>query len=306
MAEDPRLSIIVVSYNTREMTLDCLRSVHAETTTPFELIVVDNASSDGSAEAIAAEFPDLHLMAETENHGFAKANNLAAKHARAPYILLLNPDTVVLDGALDALYAFSKDVPEARIWGGRSYYGDGSLNPKTCWQRITLWNLFCRASGLSGLGRNTMLFNPEAYGGWDRGEIREVDIVTGCLLLISRADWESLGGFDLTFVMYGEEADLCHRARHLLHARPHITPAASIIHYEGASEKVRADKMVRLNRAKVELIKRQFPSWQQSLARGLFALWPLSRRIILGALGRPSAKDWAEIWRRRREWNRGF
>lgn len=306
MAKPPVLSIIVVSYNTREMTLACLRSVYAQTTTPFELIVVDNASSDGSAEAIAAEFPDLTLMAETENHGFAKANNMAAKHCTAPYLLLLNPDTVVLDGALDALYAFSQAKPEALIWGGRTYYGDMSLNPRSCWQRITLWNLFCRATGLAGMFKNTTLFNPEAYGSWDRGDIRPVDIVVGCLFLISRENWNTLGGFDLTFVMYGEEADLCHRASKELGAIPHTTPAASIIHYAGASETVRADKVIRVNRAKVELIKRHLPAWQQPIAKMLFAAWPLSRRIALGLIGRPSARDWSEVWARRNEWKNGF
>ena len=93
---DPTLSIIVVSYNTREMTLACLRSVFDQTLAPFELIVIDNASSDGSPEAIAAEFPGITLLAETTNHGFAQANNIAAELVRGEYILLLNPDTVVL------------------------------------------------------------------------------------------------------------------------------------------------------------------------------------------------------------------
>ena len=87
----PLVSIIVVSYNTREMTLECLRSVFAQTGQPFELIVVDNASSDGSAAAIAAEFPDVRLMAEIENHGFAKANNIAASHARGEVSSVAQP-----------------------------------------------------------------------------------------------------------------------------------------------------------------------------------------------------------------------
>ncbi len=304
--EAPVFSIIVVSYNTREMTLECLRSVYAETKTPFELIVVDNASTDGSAEAIAAEFPDITLMAETDNHGFAKANNMAAERATAPYILLLNPDTVVLDGALDALYAFSQERPEARIWGGRSYYGDMTLNPYSCWQRITLWNLFCRASGLSGIFKGSSLFNAEAYGGWDRSDARSVDIVVGCLMLLSKADWDALGGFDLTFVMYGEEADLCQRARTLFGADPHITPDASIIHYGGASETVRADKMVRILRAKAELIKRHFPSSVRGAGLALHKTWPMSRRLACRVLRRDGVATWDEIWTRRAEWQSGF
>lgn len=307
---EPTLSIIVVSYNTREMTLDCLRSVHAETRTPFELIVVDNASGDGSAEAIAAEFPGLRLMAEEVNHGFAAANNLAAKEARGEYLLLLNPDTVVLDGALDKLLEFAKQRPEARIWGGRTLYGDRSLNPSSCWRRMDLWSLFCRATGLATAFPNNPVLNSEGYGGWDRTTEREVDIVTGCLFLISRADWDALGGFDPAFFMYAEEADLCLRARKLIGARPRVTPDAVIVHYTGASQTARADKLVRVLKAKGDLIDRHFPGWQRGLARFLLRAYPASRQFgasLLRRHGDAARKRfdlWSEVNRRRAEWVR--
>lgn len=309
-AAAPSLSIIVVSYNTREMTLECLRSVYAETRAPFELIVVDNASSDGSAEAIAAEFPDLRLMAETVNHGFAAANNLAAKGARGEYLLLLNPDTVVLDGALDKLLAFARRRPEARIWGGRTLYGDRSLNPSSCWRRMDLWSLLCRATGLATAFPNNPVLNSEGYGGWDRTTEREVDIVTGCLFLISRADWEMLGGFDPAFFMYAEEADLCLRARQLIGARPRVTPDSVIIHYTGASQTARADKLVRVLKAKGDLIDRHFPGWQRGFARGLLMAYPSSRQFAAGLLRRrgEAARQrfdlWSEVNQRRAEWER--
>ena len=107
----------MISYNTRAMTIDCLRSVVAETTVPHELIVVDNASPDGSAAAIAAAFPDLRLIASAENLGFAKGNNVAAREAKGTYILLLNPDTLVLDHAIDRLVAFAERTPARRDLG---------------------------------------------------------------------------------------------------------------------------------------------------------------------------------------------
>lgn len=312
-ATAPTLSIIVVSYNTREMTLDCLRSVHAETRADFELIVIDNASEDGSAEAIAAEFPDAILMAERENHGFALANNIAAERARGAYILLLNPDTLVLDGALDRLLDFARARPEARIWGGRTLFGDRSLNPASCWRRMSLWNIFCRTAGLTGVFPKSGFFNAEAYGGWDRASERQVDIVVGCMFLIARDDWQALGGFDPAFVMYGEEADLCLRAARKLGAAPMVTPAATIVHYGGASERVRADKMVRLMRAKTELIRRHFPAWQRPLALTLFQAWPLTRSAAFALLprlgiarGGDSAATWREVWARRGEWQNGY
>lgn len=301
---DPVLSIIVVSYNTREMTLECLRSIVRETQTPHEILVVDNASSDGSAEAIAEEFPDITLFAETENHGFARANNLAAKHARGEYILLLNPDTVVLDRALDRLVEFARARPEARIWGGRTVFGDLSLNPSSCWRRLSLWTLFCRMTGLAAFFRNSEFFNSEAYGGWDRMSERQVDIVVGCLFLLSRADWEALGGFDPVFFMYGEEADLCLRAARDLGARPRVTPDVVIVHYFGASSSVRADKYVRLLQARRELIRRHFPAWQQPIAVLLVNLWAASRRIAEIFIKRHGV--WREVWGRRAEWRGGF
>ncbi|MBS3649422.1 glycosyltransferase [Pseudaminobacter sp. 19-2017] len=303
---DPVVSIVVVSYNTREMTLECLHSVFGETRTRFELIVIDNASSDGSAAAIAAEFPGIRLLAESQNHGFAKANNIAAYHARGEYLLLLNPDTVVLEGAIDRLVDFAQRVPQARIWGGRTMFGDRSLNPSNCWGRMTVWSVTSQALGLSSLFRRSKIFNPEGYGGWLRDSEREVDIVTGCLLLIRRKFWEELGGFDPSFVMYGEEADLCLRARSR-GARPRITPQAQIVHYAGASEMVRSDKMVRLLRAKLLLIRRHFPIWQRPIGLLLFRLWPLSRFWGTRLLRRRDAAEmWSNVWRRRSEWWHGW
>ena len=134
------LSIIVVSYNTREITLECLRSVFAETHgLEFELLVVDNDSSDGSAEAIRSEFPDVWLDALDTNLGFAGANNHAAKRANGNYIQLLNPDTLVLDGAIQSLFRFAESYRGRGIFGGRTLFPDRSLNPSSCWSRITLW-----------------------------------------------------------------------------------------------------------------------------------------------------------------------
>jgi GT2 family glycosyltransferase len=320
----PAVSILVVSYQTREMTLECLASIARETRASHEVIVVDNASSDGSAEAIAEAHPEVRLLAETENHGFARANNIAARHARGDHLLLLNPDTVILDGAVDRLLDFARETPRARIWGGRTVFADGRLNPTSCWRRMSVWNVACRSSGLSRAFPRSELLNSEGYGGWDRGSRREVDIVTGCFLMIGRADWEALGGFDPAFVMYGEEADLCLRAARDLRARPAVTPEATIVHHGGAADRVAADRVVRTLRAKAELLERHLPAWQRPLARPLFRAWPLGRGLMLSAaarLGRGGAGGghrhaegasgegaavWREVWSRRAEWQGGF
>lgn len=303
------VSVIIVSYNTREMTLDCLRSVLEQTRgITYETIVVDNDSSDQSADAIRDAFPDVTLIASEENLGFARANNLAAESANGKYLLLLNPDTVVLGGAIQNLFMFAQNNPHHLIYGGRTLYGDRTLNHTSCWKKPSVWSLFCYATGLTSMFRRSSLFDPESYGSWQRDSVRTVDIVTGCFLMIEKRLWDRLKGFDPVFFMYGEDADLCMRAM-TFGADPVITPEATIIHYRGASEKIRADKMVRLFRAKEQLIRRH---WQSPLiAVGIFLLRTsvFSRAAATNLMKRCGLKDandkadsWGDIWRRRVEW----
>ncbi len=312
MTSAPEISIIVVSYNTREMTLACLRSVAEQTRdTGYELLVVDNDSSDGSAEAIAAEFPELRLIRLEQNIGFARANNLAAREARGERLLLLNPDTVVIDRAIDNLVAFADANPDAGIWGGRTLFGDRSLNPTSCWGQMTVWNLSCRVVGLTAIFPASELFNSETYGDWQRDSVREVDIVTGCLLLITKRLWDELDGFQPHYFMYGEEADLCFRAR-ARGASPMLTPAATIIHYGSASDSGR--KAVSVAAARVTLIREHWTPMRSRL--GVALSWASALTHHLGysvaarLLSRPGVQAHAalhrEVWLARRTWLPGY
>jgi hypothetical protein len=308
---EPVVSVMLVNWNTRELTLECLRSVYAQTRdTPFEVIVVDNGSQDGSAEAIAREFPQAILMAESENHGFAKATNISVERARGRYVLLLNTDTVVLDRAIDRLIAFADANPAARIWGGRTVFEDGSLNPDSVWGRITPWSVFCMSTGLAKLFNRSELMNPECYGGWKRDRQREVDVVQGSFLLIERSFWEELGGFDLAFFMFGEEADLAARAR-ARGARPLMTPEATIIHYGGRSTKQFAKRIIYVIGGRMGLIKRHFnPIWRP-LGIGMTVFWVWWRAALYGLAGRFSARhadqagEWQSAWKQRHLWING-
>ena len=236
------LTVIVISYNTRALTLAALRTLFATTReTPLHVVVLDNASTDGSADAVAEAFPKVELIRSSDNLGFARANNVVAAAAQTEFLLLLNPDTECHEGAVDNLMAFARDNPQAGIWGGRTVFPDGSLNIGSCWQRITPWSLFCMAVGLTAVFPRSDLFNTEALGSWKRDTVRNVDIVSGCFFLIARELWARLGGFDLRYFMYGEEADLCLRARRLGY-RPMITPDAEIMHLVGAASSSLAEK----------------------------------------------------------------
>jgi len=309
----PDLTVIVVSYNTRELTLACLRSLHANThRTAFRTVVFDNASTDGSADAVARDFPQVALIRAAENLGFAAANNAAAAAADTEWLLLLNPDTEVHDGAVDALLAFARAHPEAGITGGRTVFPDGRLNIASCWNRITPWSTVCNAFGLSALFPRSELFNPEGIGGWARDSVREVDIVVGCFLMIPRALWEELGGFEPKYFMYGEEADLCLRARARGY-RPMITPEAEIMHLAGASTReLQAHKYILTARGRVTLIRDHWPRGWVPFGVAMMWLWAGSRRaafaLVAGLTGRKraAAEKWAGIWAARRDWLAGY
>jgi len=307
------LSIFIVSYNTRELTRRCLRSIlDAKPAASHEIIAVDNASSDGSADMIAREFPGIRLLRSEVNLGFAAANNLARRQARGERFLLLNPDTRVRGDAIDRLLAFSIARPEAGITGGRTLYDDGSLNPWSCRGRPTPWGMFCQAVGLTTAFRMHPLFDPASLGRWQRDSVREVDVVVGCFLMITRELWDALGGFDASFFMYGEETDLCLRAR-ARGFRPQVTPDASVVHEGGASEPAEAAKLVRLFAAHVLLFRKHWSPTARAFGVSMLHLWALSRAWgggLLGLAGRGGARArgevWREVWRRRAEWANGY
>lgn len=306
------LSIVIVSYNTRDITLACLASISAyPPSVPFEVIVLDNASQDGSFAAIVAAYPGIIAMSQPDNMGFAAGNNIAAQRARGRRLLLLNPDTLVRPGTFDALWEFAEHEPERGIWGGRTLFPDGSLNPKSCWRRITLWSLACGALGLTWALPGNALFNPESYGAWQRDHIREVDIVSGCFLLIDAWLWRTLGGFDPVFFMYAEEADLCLRAHHL-GARPAITPDAELVHLGGASEPSGTEKVIKLMRGRVTLMRKHWGRTSFAAGRLILILWAGSRMIGSRWLSGPrdlpgdARTKWTTIWSRRAEWLAGY
>ena len=304
------LSILVVNYNTSKLTLKAIDSVFKEQSRfPFDIFVLDNASSDDSVQALKKIFGErIHLIPSEVNLGFAVGNNQAAKLAKGEYLLLLNPDTVVFDHAIDKLVAFAQMNPEGGIWGGRTLFKDGTHNPSSFWKKQSVWSLFCQALGLSSLFRGSRVLNPERMGGRDFRGSKKVDIISGCFFLIKRELWQQLEGFDPAFFMYGEEADLCLRAKKI-GAQPMVTSEATIIHYGGASEKVRADKLVRLIKAKMLLIKKHFAPGSIFFGIMLLAGWPLSRYLVhtvAAAWGRSASAEsrlvWGEVWRRRNEW----
>jgi len=305
--------VIIISYNTVDMTLKAIETLYANTQhTRFDCVVFDNASVDGSAERIGQAFPHVRVIASYDNIGFARANNAVAQTCVTPYLLLLNPDTETHPGAIDALMKFARNRPQAGIWGGRTVFADGGLNIASCWAAPTLRSLFFRALGLTAMFPQSRFINPETYGSWQRDVIREVDIVVGCFLLIGRPLWRTLGGFGHKYYMYGEDADLCLRARKV-GFRPAITPDAQITHHVGASTPRNEEKAILVMKSRATLIADHWPGWK--IGVGLFFMWlwaglrfAITRPFTNSThpLRRQSAARWTAIWKRRAEWLTGY
>ena len=158
---------------------------------------------------------------------------------------------------------------------------------------------------LSTLWPGSRIFDPEAMGWFARDQARPVDIVSGCLLLMSRDDWTRMGGFDERYFVYGEDADLCLRARALTGRRCAITPAARMVHAVSASSNSRAEKLELLTKARITLARTHLAGWRGALAARLIVFGVLLR-AILARLGVSRGRSWLEVWERRANWRDGY
>lgn len=238
----PAVSIIIVNWNTREILRDCLKSVY-ENAGPVDLrvIVVDNASTDGSVEMVKSEFGRVQLIANSENRGFAAANNQGMAVAMGRYVLLLNSDTLVLDGAIAKTVAFADAHPEAAVLGCRVLNRDRSVQP-TCFLYPSLLNLLLDVTGLSKMAPHSRFFGRARMTWWTRDDVREVEVVTGCFMLVRREAIDRVGVMDDGFFMYGEETDWCYRFRQA-GWKVLFAPCGQIIHLGGASSRRVAGEM---------------------------------------------------------------
>ncbi len=291
------VSIVVVNFNTAEATAACLASLEGEPV-DAEIVVVDNGSTDGSADLLRSRFPDALVVEAGENLGFAAGVNLGASLATREWILLLNPDTLVRSGSIRALLDFAEQHPEHRVYGGRTLRPDGSLDPSSCWGEPSAWSLVCFATGLSTVFRGTRVFDPESLGRWRRDTVREVPVITGCLLLVSRTDWDALGGMDERFFLYGEDADFSRRAR-LAGMRPVVVPDAVIVHEVGGSTSSSGRKMCLVMAGKATDARLRWGKHRGALAVALLR----AGSGLRAALGKES---WREVWRRRDDWSVGY
>ena len=296
--------MIIVSYEVRVLLSACLKSLRPQIGADREVIVLDNNSDDGSAEMVKEDHPWVRLVPSATNMGFGRGCNVAARSALGRWILLLNPDTEVHPGSMDAMLDMARRHPEGAIFGGRTVDPEGRLDPRSCWGAPSLWSTACFAFGLARVFPRSRLFDPEAMGWYGRDTEREVGVVTGCLLLVGRDWWSRLGGFDERYFMYSEDTDLSLRAR-AEGGRVLVTPHATVSHVVGASS-TRADKLVLVLTGKVTVARSHFGPVRGRLAVLMLMLGTFFRGRAWTVLTTKPSSAWTRAWERRREWIGGY
>lgn len=304
------VAIVIVSYNSKDHIGECLESVFTQRkSVNQQIIVVDNKPGDGTAEFVRENFPEVQLVQPGENLGFAKGVNLGVSHADAEFVLLLNPDTVILDHAVDTIVEFARKNPGHGLYGGRTLRPDGSLEPSSCWGLPTLWSMTLFAFGLTTIAPRNRFLDPESLGNWQRDTVREVGVITGCFLLSPLAVWNQLGGLDERYFMYGEDADLAMRA-HAAGYRPVICPEAKLVHEVGGCSDTPVHKTMLLYRGKASLVRFHWKGLSQSLGLFFLATGTGLRAAISKVRGKPGRNDsagrWQTLWQEREKWLQGY
>jgi hypothetical protein len=289
------ISIVIVNYNTEKLLRSCLESVYAGANgTPMDIWVVDNNSRDGSIPMLKSMFPVVKVVVNPTNVGFSRANNAAISQSRSDYVLLLNPDTLIIEDAIERMVKFMNEHPEVGIAGCKVLNRDGTLQlacrrsiptPKVAFYRLTgLSRLFPRSKAIAKY--NMTYESPE--------QTHEVDAVSGAFLMIRRKVVEEIGLLDERFFMYGEELDWCLRAKRAGWAVAYH-PGAQIIHYKGESTKYNCRKAaLEFYRAMYLFHKKHFakdcsPITNGLIYIGIFMKALLSWRRFLPLKARPGS-----------------
>lgn len=231
------LSVIIVNYNVKAFLQNCLLSIKKATEKiSTEIIVIDNASDDGSIELVKKNFPEVNLIESKQNLGFSKANNLGLKISKGKYICLINPDTIVEEDTFLELVNFMNTQPEVGLAGCKILNPDGTFQLACRRSFPTPWVAFTKIVGLSKLFPKSKLFARYNLTYLDENKSYEVDAVSGSFMFLRREIYDKIGGLDETFFMYGEDLDFCFRVKKAGY-KVYYVHSTKIIHFKGESTK---------------------------------------------------------------------
>ncbi|MBC9032798.1 glycosyltransferase family 2 protein [Sphingomonas sp. JC676] len=269
----PLVSILIVAFRSSDFIAECLLGVRrSAANTPHEILLIDNGD-DGTEALVRAQFPEVRIVPSEGNIGFGAGNNRLAAQARAPRLLLINPDALPHGAAIDDLVEFARAHPEAAAWGGRSLSPDGTLDAANFLVLPRMWD-FLKAP----LGSLRSL----ASGGLPAGATAPgyVDVLSGGFMMVRADIWRELGGFDESFFLYSEEIDLFKRMKDLGH-RAIVTPHVAVVHDAGGGEALSPTRFIYRTAGQMHYARKHFGG------PGAFAtacaLWLVAARYVAGA-----------------------
>lgn len=271
-----KLSIIIVNYNVKAFLQNCLLSIQKATEKiPSEIIVVDNASDDGSVEIVRKNFPQVKLIESKENLGFSKANNLGLKIAQGEFICLINPDTIVEEDTFNEMIKFMESNPDVGLAGCKILNPDGTFQLACRRSFPTPWVAFTKIVGLSKLFPKSKLFARYNLTYLDENQSYEVDAVSGSFMFLRREVYEKIGGLDETFFMYGEDLDYCYRVKKA-GFKVYYVHSTKIIHFKGESTK----------RSNIDELKHFYDAMRLFVRKHFSGSWIIEMLLRLAINGR--------------------
>jgi len=295
------LSIIIVNWKSATCLDTCLRTIRENSEgLNYEIIVVDNASYDGS-EAVAGRFGEaVHFVQSTENLGFARANNLGATYSHGVVLLFLNPDTEIQGNAMNLLYDQFRKLPDPGVVGCRLLNSNGSLQTSCVQSLPTILNQVLDAEVLRSWFPRSALWGTAAF--YDDKEASEVEAVSGACMMIRREVFDLVGGFSSEYFMYGEDLDLCFKARRAGYRNYHVRNAIVLHHGGGSSRQARSDLSITMMRESVRLfLRKSHGVFYSDCYRATLGIAAVLRMAVLILL----FPAWA-IFRGTREWSGSF
>lgn len=262
------LTVVIVSWNVRELLRSCLQSIVAvPSKLQLQIVVIDNASNDGSVEMVRAEYPQVQVIANARNRGFSAANNQGLEVSQGRYLLLLNPDTEVVDDALPVMVEYMDLHPQVGAVGPELRFPDGTLQPSR--RRFpSLATALVESTVVQECWPDNRIVRRYYMSDTPADAVQPVDWVVGACLMVRRGAYEQVGGLDDGYFMYSEEMDWCRRIKGAGWEIFYL-PTATILHHEGkSSEQVVPARHIHFQSSKVRYFHKFHGAFQGELVRG--------------------------------------
>ncbi len=286
-AKNPDLSIIILNYNVKDLLLNCLESIFKNKGKEnWQVIVVDNASVDGSIEAVKKDYPQVELVENKENLGFAQGNNMGIPKVKAPVVLFLNPDTKIVGNAIQKTYQYLMGNPDIGAITCRVELPDGKLDYSCHRGFPTPWNSFAYFSGLSKIFPKSPLFSGYTASYLDINKTHQIDCATGAFLMVRKIAGEQINWWDTDYFFNGEDIEFCYSLK-MKGWKIYFYPQEKIIHYKGSSAGKEKAKAIShgISAMRIFYMKHYYKKYP-----------PLIRDVILGGIKMLEHYRKAKLW----------